>query len=866
MTSTAGHKAARRGTDVNVTTADNYRYWQEEGSSWPAEYDHRKTYQPDVHIQEAMLALYMSQSAPAKVLEYGCGFGRHLSYLRDIPGIDINGYDQSPTMLRELGRTFDPAWVKEHVTLGAPVGALPYADGTFDIAYTAEVLVHVRPDDVRTILRELLRISKWHVLHIEPSEEVKIVSDAHAGCWRHDLVAIYRDLGYECEVLPSIYSSHDVFRVTLSRARTLFTWSPVVARLQRRANLDLRHGLADRDQRVLALEAERGRYNEANSALSAELGTLKARLEQLDIQLRDERSARLRLAEQVETEGHVLSVLYGAAKYAFPDAPILNSGHVEQVAGRLRDLKNEVDYLKAKRGYRFARRVRSTRAYDWARWAKNRNDAVVQVRATGDRNPNSQGNEVWVVGARESASAPAVPWDYFEVLGGDWVRQGNFTAPYGEHLKASSGSVRVPVSGQAPLLSIVKHAAGGQCEVTWRDKSAVFDTYNGHPLLVTIRCSDEGIALDEARVPTTSAPLVVDGELVSAAQPRRAVAPARVIRPNLAQLESFRASRPIAVAIHTPKWLGVSSSTRALFSDCYEYPVGADGDPTQLDEAAARVHASALIDSGVKHFVVSGGDLSQLALVRELKRLEPKARVDLLWHASYVQCTEDYTWTLLQAWVEAARGGLVAKIGTVKKGMEGFLRSLGVQSEFVMNYVDRIPTGASTPDPDGPHVGVWLSGESYRKLPYAMLAAIKMAAPATLRTANLSKRSLEFIQFTEIEMTEQHRGPLSAENLLTSMARTHASLYVTFSECAPMLPLESFSVGVPCVFGANSHLFEDDDVLRDACVVEYADRADKILEKLENVIVDRGNLVERYRKYAVGYNERARASVKSFLG
>jgi ubiquinone/menaquinone biosynthesis C-methylase UbiE len=62
-------------------------------------------------------------------------------------------------------------WLDEHVTVGGPVGRLPYPDALFDIVFTSEVLVHVAPSDLDGILRELVRISRWQVLHLEPGPE-----------------------------------------------------------------------------------------------------------------------------------------------------------------------------------------------------------------------------------------------------------------------------------------------------------------------------------------------------------------------------------------------------------------------------------------------------------------------------------------------------------------------------------------------------------------------------------------------------------------------------------------------------------------------------------------------------------------------
>lgn len=207
----------------------NYRYWQEHGGVWAHEYQDRKQRFPLYHIQEIMLAEYMSAHAdldrPIKVIEFGCGVGRHLRNLIHIPGIDVYGFDQSPTMLSGCKAWADEAWFDSHITLGAPVGRLPFPDGSFDIVYSTEVLVHVRPEHLSGILSELLRISKGHVLHLEPAPGVKIHSDVHSGCWGHDLPAAYESLGFNCEVFAGGYGAHAPYRV-VKGDKPRYTWEP----------------------------------------------------------------------------------------------------------------------------------------------------------------------------------------------------------------------------------------------------------------------------------------------------------------------------------------------------------------------------------------------------------------------------------------------------------------------------------------------------------------------------------------------------------------------------------------------------------------------------------------------------------------
>ncbi len=193
----------------------NYRYWREHGREWPGIYDQRKKHQVMYHLQEILLADYMARQAPARLLEYGCGFGRHLSYLSQIDGLDVYGYDQSFSMAAGVKRWASAGWASSHIVTGEPVGHLPYASQSFDIVFTAETLVHVRPADLPAILSELVRISRSQIYHLETAADYPLFEDAHDGCWYHDLVAVYAQLGYHCEILPRGYRAHVPYRVLL---------------------------------------------------------------------------------------------------------------------------------------------------------------------------------------------------------------------------------------------------------------------------------------------------------------------------------------------------------------------------------------------------------------------------------------------------------------------------------------------------------------------------------------------------------------------------------------------------------------------------------------------------------------------------
>ncbi|MFZ4575606.1 MAG: methyltransferase domain-containing protein [Phycisphaerales bacterium] len=264
---------------MTTAVADNYRYWRDHGGDWAAEYARRKTWMVLYHIQEIMLSEYVLRHARAKpeglrVLEFGCGVGRHLFNLRKLPGVDAHGYDQSDAMARSMLAWASPEWYKEHVTVGDPTGRLPYEDASFDLVYTAEVLVHVRPEDLQGVLSELVRVCRGHTLHFEPSDDYPVYSDVHSGCWKHDLPVSYSAMGLQCETLERGYKAHTPMRTSVAEA-PVFRWEPAVLELYRTLEENIDRGFDVTDAAIKRLEAENASLHASLTGLDGECEALR---------------------------------------------------------------------------------------------------------------------------------------------------------------------------------------------------------------------------------------------------------------------------------------------------------------------------------------------------------------------------------------------------------------------------------------------------------------------------------------------------------------------------------------------------------------------------------------------------------------
>jgi glycosyltransferase involved in cell wall biosynthesis len=339
---------------------------------------------------------------------------------------------------------------------------------------------------------------------------------------------------------------------------------------------------------------------------------------------------------------------------------------------------------------------------------------------------------------------------------------------------------------------------------------------------------------------------------------RQAEGPARFSVEEKKWLERTCAHKLAAIAVLHPDWRGIRSATLNLFS-AYRFV-----DDT-LDEPKALHIAQLLAETGCERVALSGFPISHRYLATVLHKIAPQIKVYVLWHGSFLHAYEDYAWQAFHIIQGLCQDGLIYKWGFVKKGMAEIIAAqIGIRTGFVMNYVRNIPEKPSNPMAGGPHIGLFSLGSLW-KLPYAVLAAVSMIPEAKLHLSGAPMRIEEFLNVLHIRNAELIFNPIPQEKMPEVLAQMHLNMNISLTECTPMVPLESLSVGVPCLVSATSHLFEDHTYLRERLIVTYHERAEIIGEYALRAIAERDDIVLAYREYVPEYNARAQASLAEFL-
>ncbi len=95
-------------------------------------------------------------------LEVGCNIGNQLLFLKQAGYKNLSGVEINPKAARIARERLPEAAILEGSAL-----SLPFPDASFDLVFTAGVLIHVSPDHIKNAMSEIHRISKHYIWGFE---------------------------------------------------------------------------------------------------------------------------------------------------------------------------------------------------------------------------------------------------------------------------------------------------------------------------------------------------------------------------------------------------------------------------------------------------------------------------------------------------------------------------------------------------------------------------------------------------------------------------------------------------------------------------------------------------------------------------
>jgi len=195
-------------------------YWNERGKIYKKNF----RYDNNKRVQEEFLIAHLNNNSGSfkSVLELGCGFGRitqllltNYNNITEYLAVDISP-DQIKNAKSLLSSTNKLSQQVKLDFLVSDIQSLRL-DKQYDLVILSEVLLHILPTDIDSVIKKLITLSKKHIINIDWYEDLPPKSQAS-----HNFIHQYEAL-YKKYTEPSTTTTTIIKRIPIKKKKFIGT-------------------------------------------------------------------------------------------------------------------------------------------------------------------------------------------------------------------------------------------------------------------------------------------------------------------------------------------------------------------------------------------------------------------------------------------------------------------------------------------------------------------------------------------------------------------------------------------------------------------------------------------------------------------
>lgn len=311
------------------------------------------------------------------------------------------------------------------------------------------------------------------------------------------------------------------------------------------------------------------------------------------------------------------------------------------------------------------------------------------------------------------------------------------------------------------------------------------------------------------------------------------------------------------VVFYNPTWLGVAASTKGLFKNNV---------PLEQVFGTKNVQkvAKAVVDNQIKTAIFSQIVDGWTQVIEEIKRLNPEVKIKVIWHGNCYEFFSDYTWNLNKEVMNLYKEKKIEAFAFVRSTMYEFYKKVGFKSFYLQNNVHKkdIPM-IKKEKTDQIKIGIYNADTRELKNIYTALSAMKLVPNAVADVVPINEGAKKFTEILGLETTSINDYIPNGE-LLKRIQNNDINIYPTFTENAPMFPLESFEMGVPCLLGNNNDYFVGTK-LGDYVILTREDDPAYIKERILNCMEHKEEIMKLYEEWKKQFDIKCDKLVEEFV-
>ena len=309
---------------------------------------------------------------------------------------------------------------------------------------------------------------------------------------------------------------------------------------------------------------------------------------------------------------------------------------------------------------------------------------------------------------------------------------------------------------------------------------------------------------------------------------------------------------PDVIGVVSPYFRGVRSATKEMVPDMIEIS-------NIYSRPVAKRLAAKVISYSPKKVLISGYAVGHDLLAEELKKADPNVRIFLLVHSAFIWFdlypAEN---AIFENFINMAKKGIIEKVGFCKRDLAEYFGGQGLNTFFVMNRFYPEKHKAHKINKKNVSIGIFGQNWWHRNITNQVIGALML--PNT--HIHVNEVSNHF--FIDRNRVKVH-GILPKEEFLKLYDKLDMNMYISMTDCFPMVAIESMQYGIPCLVSDTSDVYAFNAKLKKWLTVSTIDGPIGISKKINEVIENYPAIQAEISKYLPVLKDKVEASIKEFL-
>lgn len=310
------------------------------------------------------------------------------------------------------------------------------------------------------------------------------------------------------------------------------------------------------------------------------------------------------------------------------------------------------------------------------------------------------------------------------------------------------------------------------------------------------------------------------------------------------------------IVLYNPTWLGVAASTTGLFKNYVPLE-------QVLGKNNVKKITEAIVNSNIKSVILSQIVDGWTNIIEEIKNEKNEINIKVIWHGNCYEFFSDYTWNLNKEVMNLYNKKKIDCLGFVRSTMYEFYKKMGFKVFYLQNNVHKHCEKVVKNNKENVTIGIYNADSRELKNIYTALSAIKLVPNAVADVVPINEGAKKFANILNLKITSVDEY-IQNDDLMKRIKMNDINVYPTFTENAPMFPLESFEMGVPCLLGNNNDFFIGTE-LGKYIILDKEDDPEYISKKIINVLENKELVMKLYKDWKYTFDKKCEKYVQDFI-